>query len=69
MGCCASETSGPQNDRIEGAKLDKKPTKGKDAKKMGAKDEGAGPADPTAGRKKKYAKNTPIQLGYWKIRG
>ena len=23
----------------------------------------------TAGRKKKYAKNKPIQLGYWKIRG
>jgi len=25
--------------------------------------------DPTAGRKKQYAKNTPIQLGYWKMRG
>ena len=25
--------------------------------------------DPTAGRKKKYSKNPPIQLGYWKIRG
>ena len=25
--------------------------------------------DPTAGRKKKYSKNQPIQLGYWKIRG
>lgn len=30
---------------------------------MGAKE------DPTAGRKKKYAKNKPILLGYWKIRG
>ena len=25
--------------------------------------------DPTAGRKKKYAKNEPIKLGYWAIRG
>ena len=63
MGCCASEATGMQNDRIETAgKLEKK---GTDASAMGAPLK----EDPTAGRKKKYAKNTPIQLGYWKIRG
>jgi len=25
--------------------------------------------DPTANRKKKYSKNQPIVIGYWKIRG
>ena len=25
--------------------------------------------DPSAGRKKKYANNAPIKLGYWAIRG
>ena len=32
---------------------------------MGSKPE----TDPTAGRKKKYSKKTPIKLGYWNIRG
>ncbi len=64
MGCCASEETGLQNDRIADGKL-KLEKKDKDASAMGA------PAkdDPTAGRKKKYAKNAPIKIGYWKIRG
>ena len=32
---------------------------------MGSKPE----TDPTAGRKKKFSKKTPIKLGYWNIRG
>ena len=32
---------------------------------MGSKPE----SDPTAGRKKKFSKKTPIKLGYWTIRG
>lgn len=67
MGCCASETTGAQNERIEAAgKLEKKP---KDPKGIGKAKAEAGPADPTAGRKKMYAKNEPIKLGYWKMRG
>ena len=65
MGCCASEEAGLQNDRIADAKL-KLEKKDKDVTKIGATKE---KEDPTAGRKKKYAKNPPIQLGYWKIRG
>ncbi len=62
MGCCASEETGLQNQRLDGVgKLEKKD---KDAGTIGAPKD-----DPTAGRKKQYSKNTPIQLGYWKIRG
>jgi hypothetical protein len=62
MGCCASEATGTQNERIgEIGKLEKKAKP--DASAIGKN------VDPTAGRKKKYAKNTPIKLGYWKIRG
>ncbi len=62
MGCCASEETGLQNQRLEGVgKLEKKDNN--------AATIGAAKDDPTAGRKKQYAKNTPIQLGYWKIRG
>ena len=64
MGCCASEETGIQNERIADGKL-KLEKKDKDAGAMGA----SGKEDPTAGRKKKYAKNPPIKLGYWKIRG
>ena len=50
MGCCASEETGIQNQRLdEVGKLEKKTT---DAATIGAPKE-----DPTAGRKKKYAKN------------
>ena len=63
MGCCASEGTGTQNERIAAAgQLERKD---KDPAQMGATKKD----DPTAGRKKKYAKNTPIKLGYWAIRG
>ena len=61
-GCCASEPVGTQNERIAAGALEKKGAK--DPSAMGNPKE-----DPTAGRKKKYAKNPPIMLGYWKIRG
>lgn len=65
MGCCASEELSTQNERLDQVgKLEKKGTK--DAGEMGAP---APKDDPTAGRKKKYSKNKPILLGYWKIRG
>ena len=56
--CCASEAPGTQNDRLSelGRKKD-----GKDAGTMGK--------DMAKNRKKMYAKNTPIKLGYWKMRG
>jgi len=64
MGCCASEETGLQNQRLDGiGKLEKK------EKDVGAIGASAAKDDPTAGRKKLYAKNTPISLGYWKIRG
>ena len=61
MGCCASEEIAPQAPPTGSLE---KPEAKKDPKAMGSKTE-----DPTAGRKKKYAKNAPIKLGYWKIRG
>jgi len=55
MGCCASEETGLQNQRLDGiGKLEKKD---KDVGAMGAS---AAKDDPTAGRKKLYAKNKPI---------
>ena len=68
MGCCASESTGLQNERLEG--ISKKDASSKDAKTMGSaprietKND-----DAIAIRKKLYAKNPPILLGYWKIRG
>lgn len=57
-GCCASEAPGTQNDRL--GDLAKKGDK--DASKMGK--EGV-----PKNRKKMYAKNVHLKLGYWKIRG
>lgn len=60
MGCCASEEISPLQPFPPQGGLEKK----KDVAAIGSKSE-----DPTAGRKKKWAKKTPIKLGYWKIRG
>lgn len=55
MGCCASEETGLQNQRLDGiGKLEKK------EKDVGAIGASAAKDDPTAGRKKLYAKNSPI---------
>ena len=61
MGCCASEGTGLQNDRLNDlGKLEK----GKDVAMIGA------PRDnDAAGRRKKYAGNKSLVLGYWKMRG
>lgn len=68
MGCCASEQSGIQDSRLEdaanAAENITKQSRENDPSKMGAPKN-----DPTAGRKKKYAKNPAILLGYWKCRG
>lgn len=65
-GCCATETE-VQNERLENiggiARAEK------NASAMGINKASTAVEDPTAGRKKKYAKNKPIVLGYWKIRG
>ena len=67
MGCCASESTGTQNERLAegstGVRLEKKPL---DPSAMGINKK---VEDPLAKRKKEYAKNPPIQIGYWKIRG
>lgn len=57
-GCCASEAPGTQNERL--GELSKKD--GKDAGMMGK--EGV-----PKNRKKLYAKNVHLKLGYWKMRG
>ena len=64
MGCCASEEIGAPHLPPTG-QLEKNPKKN-DPATMGT---AAKTDDPTAGRKKKYAKKAPIKLGYWKIRG
>ena len=55
--CCASEAPGTQNDRL--SDLGKR--KDKDAGTMGK--------GVPKNRRKMYAKNAPIKLGYWKMRG
>ena len=59
-GCCASEGTGTQNDRLNDlGKLDK----GKDSAMMGK------PTEEGKSRKQKYKDNQPLELGYWKMRG
>ena len=61
--CCTAEPVGTQNERIgEVGNLAKNQ---KDAAQMGVTKK----PDASAGRKQKFKKNPPIQLGYWKIRG
>lgn len=67
MGCCATEAAAIQNERLEGVTA--KDKNSKDAKTMGAPRTETKKEDPIAARKKQYAKNPPILLGYWKIRG
>ena len=61
MGCCASEQAGPQNQRLE--------TVGAVAKKEAPPKEMNKQLEPANDKKKKWAKNPKIKLGYWKIRG
>jgi hypothetical protein len=66
MGCCASEQAGGQNERLEkvGA-VEKKENKPLEM----AKPMVTSTAPPVDDKKKKWAKNPKIKLGYWKIRG
>ena len=68
MGCCATDTAPIQNERLEGISK-KDGAGGKDAKTMGAPRIETKKDDPIAARRKLYARNPPILLGYWKIRG
>lgn len=61
-GCCASEAQGTQSERL--GEVGKREINSKDASVMGMPK-----SNPAAGRKKKFAKNKPIQMGYWKMRG
>ena len=56
--CCTSETPGTESERL--TSLSKKKDE-KDASMMGK--------GVPKNRKKTYAKNTPLKLGYWKMRG
>lgn len=69
MGCCATEGAPIQNDRLEGVSKKGPTGSSKDAKMMGTPKIETKNLDPIAARKKQYAKNPPILLGYWKIRG
>jgi len=60
MGCCASEQSSTQNERLDQV--------GKIEKKEKAASELVTKKEPV-NKKKLYAKKPKIQLGYWKIRG
>ena len=60
-GCCASEGQGTQNERL--GEVGKRDNIGKDISLMGTT------RNPNPGRKKKYANNKPIKIGYWKMRG
>ena len=55
-GCCVSEAPGTQNERLS----DQLKSNDKDAANMGNKGHI---------RKKMYAKNIPLKLGYWNMRG
>ena len=55
-GCCVSEAPGTQNERLG----DQLKSNDKDAANMGNKGHI---------RKKMYAKNIPLKLGYWNMRG
>lgn len=65
-GCCASSdnTASERTEELGGIKAaEKAPVQ------MGAKDTTDAAATVVKNNKKKYAKNAPIKLGYWKIRG
>ena len=62
MGCCASEENGIQADRLNS--LGKLESRGKDVSLIGAPR-----GDESSGRKKLYATNEKLKLGYWKMRG
>ena len=61
MGCCASEQAGPTEKPGQATAISKTPAA------LGQKSEPK--AEVAVDRKKLYAKNPKIILGYWKIRG